>query len=187
VCKKIDALNQRLNDIENYIISKSDKCTNNDLEKCKDLLDKNLFLTTKIIGEDPELGLKYPHSNMKTRLLDKVIKKYNLAELENGVGKRRYIYKKEDENKVKSKIQYIKHKSDNKFTTSDIDDIANYLQRKHIDKNYSITRYREIFLDEFGIKSHIKVSKILKTLTRNGILQDLNYGRFRVKPIGGVI
>jgi len=122
---------------------------------------------------------------MQKRLLDELLKKYpELTEIKSGQGNKRYIFKKEDEDQVKSKIKSIKHKSSKKFNISEIQEIENYLQENYANKQLSTIQFRDIFSTEFNIKSNNKTEGILKQLSKRNRIKTISIGNFRVLPSG---
>lgn len=111
---------------------------------------------------------------MQKRLLDEMFKKYpDLKEIKAGQGNKRYIFKKEDEDKVKQLISVKKSKESNKTLDKGYEAIRNYFiteMQQQYDCATTITLHN-ILLDRFGIKSIQLKKRILRQLSRDKIIK----------------
>lgn len=118
---------------------------------------------------------------MQKRLLDDLFKKYpDLKEIKKGQGNKRYIYKKENEDIILSKIKAINKGSITKSDTiSSIAEIDNYLFKNCSNQTYTLTKMSDLFSREFNIKRRSRVISILRQLQREGKL-EAHFGNYTI-------
>lgn len=179
---KIDKQLEKIDAIYDYVVAHSQKNTEEDINKCYSFLQNNDYITTDFIKQDSVLKLKYPQYTMQKRLLDGLLNKYpDLKEEKTGQGNKRYIYKKENEEIVKTKIKLSKNKTVGFGRTSDINHIKEQLQEKHLGKRFSAKMLHDLFPIEFNIKTKSKIVATLKMLKMMGVLVKVDDLHFEVK------
>lgn len=173
-CKQqLESINCKLNQILEYQMATSKKYMDGDYKICKEFIEKNSYLTGKMIEQHPVLCLKYTNPNDIKRLMDGMFKHYdNLKEMKTGRGSKRFIFKKEDEDKVRQLLSVKRSQQRKKIIPSDIDDVKAYLSQ------FESKSIAEIYADlrmNLGIKSKSKIQQLLKDLNREGFLETKNF------------
>jgi len=173
----INETNNRVKNIEKYVIMNSKKNVIEDYEICNEILSEKKYICIDDIIEHPILKLKYINYLTIKRLLDDFKSNYEeLAEKKIGRGSKRYIYKKEDETKVLKMLGEKRHLQRKKITGSEIDDVKNYLlELKEQNITQSVNTAPNVFRAKLGIKSPSKVRRILKDLQSQGIISINNW------------
>ena len=97
-----------------------------------------------------------------------------------GQGNRKYIFKKDNEERVKSKINSNRNKLNRKVKSSRIEDIDKYLLENHLNRVFGIIQFRDLFSKVFDIRGKRTVEGILRELNRNKRIESVGIGSFRV-------
>lgn len=117
-----------------------------------------------------------------------MLKNNDYTSIKCGQGNKKYIFKKGNEENVKSKISNIsKIKSiNNKFINkpkgNEIEDIDNYFLDNFVNIKLYISKIQKILLDEFSIKQDKRKKTIVQQLLRRNRLEALDYGYYKVLP-----
>jgi len=155
--------------IKDYVIAKSTKHTEEDLETCLQIINNDLYLTTTKIKNHEILGLKYTERHSQKYFLDLLLKKHpELKDVKIGQGNKRYIFKEENEETVK---QLIKSKKTTRYANNkDVNNnIKNFLLN-YPNNTITTKKLHDILQFDFGIKTQFRRLSILKGLARENII-----------------
>lgn len=169
---KISEIQIDIKEIKKYIISTTKKHTDEELEKCYNQIIENLYLTSEFIDNDPVLSIKYSDRMQQKRFFDELMRRYDgLEDIRHGWGKRRYIFKKENEPEV---LKILKHKKNIKTIHSkgkEYEGIKSLII--NLNKDYfSTSKLHEILRIDCGIKDQNKRGRILRDLKRDRVIRN---------------
>lgn len=174
-------INNKLQEIKDMNL---DKYTKQDLLKCYNIIEEKGYINKDLIELTPELKTRYTDREHIHYLFKYLLREYHeLTSFNAGIGGKKWICKKNNEKEIRriaQKLSKEKKKKNVKTKISETQNISSYLQEQYPNMPLSIEEFRRIFRTEFDIKSPNKVEKILRHLSKEGEIENLGIGVFRV-------